>query len=84
MEKINKLNKLLEQKVEQINAFEYEYKMLKPERYNNPCPLDCFNTKVVKFREINAKLLEEITFNRKHIEKASQEHNYSKMVINQL
>jgi len=84
MDKINKLNKLLEQKEEQIVALQYEYNMLKEERYLDPCPLDCFNTEVIKYREINAKLLEDITTNRKHIEKTSEETIASKKVINQL
>jgi len=84
MDKINKLNKLLEQKEEQIIALQYEYNMMKEENQIDPCPLDCFNTEVIKYREINAKLLEDITINRKQIEKANEETNASKKVINQL
>jgi len=84
MDKINNLNKLLEQKEEAIVALQYELNMLKDARQIDPCPLDCFNTEVVKYREINAKLLEDITINRKHIEKANEETNASKKVINQL
>jgi len=84
MDKINNLNKLLVQKQEAIVALQYELNMLKDARQIDPCPLDCFNTEVVKYREINAKLLEDITINRKHIEKANEETNASKKVINQL
>eukprot|EP00090_Calanus_glacialis_P009527 TRINITY_DN17912_c0_g1_i1.p1 TRINITY_DN17912_c0_g1~~TRINITY_DN17912_c0_g1_i1.p1 ORF type:complete len:485 (+),score=87.12 TRINITY_DN17912_c0_g1_i1:234-1688(+) len=84
MDKISKLNKLLEEKEEQIIALQYEYKMMKDNQYNEPCPLDCFNTEVIKYREINAKLLEDITVNRKHIEKVNEDQNATKKVINQL
>jgi len=84
MDKINNLNKLLVQKEEAIVALQYELNMLKDARQIDPCPLDCFNTEVVKYREINAKLLEDITINRKHIEKSNEATNASKKVINQL
>jgi len=84
MDKIDRLNKLLEQKEEQIIALQFEYNMMKENEHINPCPLDCFNTEVIKYREINAKLLEDITINRKHIETANDEHNASKKAINQL
>ena len=39
---------------------------------------------MIKYREINAKLLEDITVNRKHIEKVNEDQNSTKKVINQL
>jgi len=84
MDKINKLNKMLEQKEEQMIALQYEYNMLKSDAKDEPSPLDCFNTEVTKFREINAKLLDDITSNRKHIDNDIEDTNNSKKVINQL
>jgi len=84
MDKINELNKLLEEKEEQIIALQYEYKIMQEERCEESSPLDCFNTEVVKYREINAQLLEDITTNRKKIEQVNEKQKVQNKVINQL
>lgn len=76
MEQIEKLNKALEEKEEQIVALSYEYKMLvEDDSLTDPVlsPLDCFNAEVSKYRDINANLLAEITQNKMKIETSTKE-----------
>ena len=44
-------------------------------------PLQCFNMEVTKYREINAKLLEEITENRSRLERTGEEHEAAKKMV---
>ena len=44
-------------------------------------PLQCFNLEVAKYREINARLLEEITENRSKLERTGEEHEAAKKLV---
>ena len=44
-------------------------------------PLQCFNMEVTKYREINARLLEEITENRSRLERTGEEHEAAKKMV---
>jgi len=44
-------------------------------------PLQCFNMEVAKYREINARLLEEITENRSRLERTGEEHEAAKKMV---
>ena len=44
-------------------------------------PLQCFNMEVTKYREINARLLEEITENRSKLERTGEEHEAAKKLV---
>jgi len=82
MERVERLNQRLEQTEEEIVALRFELSMLsESEKTRVASPLQCFNLEVTKYREINARLLEEITENRSRLEKTGEEHEAAKKLV---
>ena len=61
--------------------FRFELGMLSESESRVASPLQCFNMEVTKYREINAKLLEEITENRSRLERTGEEHEAAKKMV---
>ena len=62
--------------------FRFELSMLsESEKTRVASPLQCFNLEVTKYREINARLLEEITENRSRLERTGEEHEAAKKMV---
>ena len=59
----------------------FELGMLSESEARVASPLQCFNMEVTKYREINARLLEEITENRSKLERTGEEHEAAKKLV---
>ena len=65
-----------------FTLFRFELSMLsESEKTRVASPLQCFNLEVTKYREINARLLEEITENRSRLERTGEEHEAAKKLV---
>jgi len=81
IQRVERLNQRLEQTEEEIVALRFELGMLSESESRVASPLQCFNMEVTKYREINAKLLEEITENRSRLERTGEEHEAAKKMV---
>jgi len=93
-EKLHRLNRLLETKEEQVLALSYEYTSFKEEDeprgdypeprggYRTPPP--CFNTDVVRFREINARLMNDISNNGSVLSRLNLSKENKQRLVSQL
>lgn len=79
--RVERLNQRLEQTEEEIVALRFELSMLSESEARVASPLQCFNMEVTKYREINARLLEEITENRSKLERTGEEHEAAKKLV---
>jgi len=81
MERVEGMNKVLGETEEEIVALGFELSMLADSGSRVASPLDCFTTEVTRFREINAKLLQEITVNRGRIEETGARHEKATKMV---
>merc|ERR1719305_969190 len=81
IQRVERLNQRLEQTEEEIVALRFELGMLSESEPRVASPLQCFNMEVTKYREINARLLEEITENRSRLERTGEEHEAAKKLV---
>jgi hypothetical protein len=82
VERVERLNGRLERTEEDIVALRFELAMLtEPGGGRVDSPLDCFNTEVTKYRDINARLLEEITENRGRLQRAGERHEIKQKMV---
>jgi len=79
--RVERLNQRLEQTEEEIVALRFELGELSESETRVASPLQCFNLEVAKYREINARLLEEITENRSKLERTGEEHEAAKKLV---
>jgi hypothetical protein len=91
LEKLHRLNRLLESKEEQAIALDYEFALVSaaaapdrtpPARYATPPP--CFNLEVARFREINARLTAEIGHNSGRLGQLEAEGRDKRRLVSQL
>ena len=86
IEKIQKVNSVLEKNEEQILALNFEYKMLskKQDLGTNDAVLNNFLMEVKRLRSWNSVLLQEITRNRDDLEKINSDRERRQRIASQL
>jgi len=89
LEQVHRLNRILESKEEQLLTLNLELKMLTESNETKEFSVDtsataCFDTEVKIYRELNAKLLRDISENSSVIENLQDETDNRKKLVTQL